>query len=193
MTAPDPSRRIDARSLRALAHPLRVRILDALAADGPATSARLSERLGESTGTISWHLRLLAEHGFIEEDADRGTRRERWWRRVRSRNVLSTTDFADDPEARDAAALYLDEMLRAQFRRVTDSLAAEWTGEWRGAGSITDWNNLRLTPAQLRALHEELTEVVARHTPDPDAEPDPLARPVVVQIQALPRAEGGAE
>ncbi|GAA1074749.1 helix-turn-helix domain-containing protein [Kitasatospora arboriphila] len=192
MTAPENQRRIDARSLRALAHPLRVRILDALAAEGPATSARLSERLGESTGTISWHLRLLAEHGFIEEDTARGTRRERWWRRVRSRNVLSTTDFADDPESRDAAAVYLQEMLRGQFRRVSDSLAAEWTGAWRDSGSVSDWNNLVLTPDQLRALSEELSQVVARHTPDPDAEPDPSARPVVVQIQAVPRAEGGA-
>ncbi|MCU7824921.1 ArsR/SmtB family transcription factor [Kitasatospora sp. DSM 101779] len=192
MTAPENQRRIDARSLRALAHPLRVRILDALSAEGPATSARLSERLGESTGTISWHLRLLAEHGFIEEDTGRGTRRERWWRRVRGRNVLSTTDFADDPEARDAAAVYLQEMLRGQFRRVADSLAAEWTGEWRGTGSISDWNSLVLTPDQLRALSEELSQVVARYATDPDAGPDPLARPVVVQIQAVPRAEGGA-
>jgi DNA-binding transcriptional ArsR family regulator len=191
MTGPENSRRIDARSLRALAHPLRVRILDALAADGPATSARLSERLGESTGTISWHLRLLAEHGFIEEDTERGTRRERWWRRVRSRDVLSTADFTHDPEARDAASAYLTALLRGQFQRVADSLAAEWTGPWLGAGSITEWNNLRLTADQLRALHEELAEVVARRTPDPDAEPDPGARPVVLQIHALPRAERG--
>jgi len=185
----EPRRRIDAKSLRGLAHPLRVRILEELRAQGPATSARLSERLGESTGTISWHLRHLAEHGFIEEETGRGTRRERWWRAVRGRNVLATTDFQDDPAAQGQLSVYLGEMLRMQFQRVADSMAADWQGEWRGAGAVSDWNNLRLTPAQLQALNDELMAVVARHTPDPDAEPDPAARPVIVQIQALPRKD----
>lgn len=189
MTTPESGRRIDAHSLRGLAHPLRMRILDVLGADGPATSARLSERLGESTGTISWHLRHLAEHGFIEEEVGRGTRRERWWRTVRSQNVLKTTDFAEDSAARGVLSGYLREMLQLQFQRVADSLAAEWEGDWLGAGSISDWNNLRLTPAQLRALNEELLEVVARHTPGPGTPPDPEARPVFVQIQAMPRKE----
>ncbi|WP_354640210.1 helix-turn-helix domain-containing protein [Kitasatospora camelliae] len=186
-------RRIDAKSLRGLAHPLRMRILDALRTDGPATSARLSERLGESTGTISWHLRHLAEHGFIEEEVGRGTRRERWWRAVRTRSVLATTDFDRDPAMRGALSVYLREMLQTQFQRVADSMAAEWQGEWRGAGSVTDWNDLRLTPAQLRDLNEELLAVVARYRSDPDAPVDPAARPVIVQIQALPRKEPDTE
>jgi len=193
MNEPEAQRRIDAGSLRGLAHPLRMRILEALNADGPATSARLSERLGESTGTISWHLRHLAEHGFIEEEVGRGTKRERWWRVVRRKNVLHTTDFAEDAQSRGALSVYLQEMLQLQFQRVTDSLAAAWEGDWRGAGSLSDWSNLRLTPAQLRALNDELMAVVTRHTPDPDAEPDPDARPVIVQIQAMPRAGSTSE
>ncbi|GAA2791942.1 helix-turn-helix domain-containing protein [Kitasatospora paracochleata] len=186
---PEPRRRIDAKSLRGLAHPLRMRILDELRERGPATSARLSDRLGESTGTISWHLRHLAEHGFITEEPDRGTRRERWWRAAGAANVLSTTDFDRDPGSREALSVYLGELLRTQFQRVADSMAAEWPEEWRGVGTTTAWTNLRLTPAQLTALNAELTAVVERHTPDPDVEPDPAARPVVVQIQALPRKD----
>ncbi|MFF3115551.1 helix-turn-helix domain-containing protein [Kitasatospora sp. NPDC057904] len=184
-----PRRRIDATSLRGLAHPLRMRLLDELRANGPATSARLAERLGENTGTVSWHLRHLAEHGFIEEETDRGTRRERWWRAVRSRNVLNTTDFDRDPATKGALDVYLGEMLREQFRRVADAMAAELPEEWRGVGTVSGWSNLRLTPAQLRALNADLMAVIDRHTPDPDAEPDPAARPVILQIQSLPRKE----
>ncbi|RAJ42656.1 helix-turn-helix protein [Kitasatospora sp. SolWspMP-SS2h] len=184
-----PRRRLDAGSLRGLAHPLRMRLLDELRLNGPATSARLSERTGESTGTVSWHLRHLAAHGFIEEESGRGTKRERWWRAARGALVLAATDFDQDPSAQAAVSVYLAENLRRQYQRVADSLAADWEGEWHGAGSVTDWNDLRLTPAQLQSLIDELAAVVARHTPAPDVAPDPAARPVVVQIQALPRKE----
>ncbi|MEU7455647.1 winged helix-turn-helix domain-containing protein [Streptosporangium roseum] len=188
-----PVRVIDARSLRGLAHPLRMRLLDLLKLDGPATSAGLSERLGEKTGTVSWHLRLLAEHGFIEEETGRGTRRERWWRVVASRTVLNTADFREDPGSRGALSLYLDELVRRNFRRVADSVGEEWDDRWRGARSVSEWTEMRMTPAQLHALNEELTAVVERHAPDPDAEPDPEALPVVVQIQSFPRKGRGGE
>ena len=70
---------LDARTLRAIAHPLRMRMLGILRTEGPATATSLAARLGESSGTTSWHLRQLAEHGFIEEDSERGNRRDRWW------------------------------------------------------------------------------------------------------------------
>ena len=69
---------LDARSLRGLAHPLRVRMLWMLETDGPATATILADRLGERTGTTSWHLRELASCGFVEEVSDRGNKRERW-------------------------------------------------------------------------------------------------------------------
>ncbi|MFJ8044169.1 helix-turn-helix domain-containing protein [Kitasatospora sp. NPDC096147] len=189
MTQEPTPRQIDPRSLRALAHPLRMRILDHLRTHGPATSARLSEPLGESTGTISWHLRHLAEHGFIEEEAGRGTKRERWWRARAEGNVLHTTELRADPQTSTALDVYLAELLRTQYQRVADSLAAEWPEEWRGAGRISDWTKLRLTPGQLHALLEDLAAVVERHTPPADAVPDPAARPVLLQLQALPRTE----
>ncbi|MFD7640974.1 helix-turn-helix domain-containing protein [Kitasatospora sp. NPDC059795] len=184
-----PRRQLDANSLRGLAHPLRMRLLDELRLHGPSTSARLAERTGESTGTISWHLRHLAEHGFIEEETGRGTKRERWWRPVRGTITLTATEFTQDPSTKAAASVYLAENLRRQYQLVADALTAEWEGDWRNVGLVSDWSNLRLTPAQLKALGDELAEVVARHTPDPTAAPDPEARPAIVQIQVLPRKE----
>ncbi len=70
-------RRLDARSLRGLAHPLRMRLLDALRVHGPATASGLAERLGESSGATSYHLRQLAEHGFVEDAPTARTSRTR--------------------------------------------------------------------------------------------------------------------
>ncbi|MFJ5923783.1 helix-turn-helix domain-containing protein [Kitasatospora sp. NPDC092948] len=184
-----PRRRLDANSLRGLAHPLRMQLLDQLRLHGPSTSARLAQQTGESTGTISWHLRHLAEHGFIEEEVGRGTKRERWWRAVRGSITLAAADFAQDAGAKAAASVYNAENLRRQYQRVADALAAEWEGDWRNVGLVSDWSNLRLTPTQLQALGDELAAVVARHTPDPDAALDPDARPAIVQIQVLPRKD----
>jgi DNA-binding transcriptional ArsR family regulator len=184
--APQPSgtpRRIDARSLRGLAHPLRMRIFEMLSLDGPATATRLSERLGENTGTVSWHLRHLAEHGFIEEETGRGTRRERWWRRVAVPNEVNTADFRADPDSRGALSVYLHELVQLHFNRVITYVNEDWDDDWRAAGTLSDWCDLRLTPAQLASLNAELTETIARYT----AVQEPDALPVVVQLQSFPR------
>ena len=71
----------DARSLRGLAHPLRLQLLGLLRSDGPATATQLAVRTGQSSGATSYHLRQLAAYGFVIEDAERTTgRRERYWR-----------------------------------------------------------------------------------------------------------------
>ena len=186
-----PTRRIDARSLRGLAHPLRMSIFELLKLDGPATATLLSERLGESTGTVSWHLRHLAEHGFIEEEVGRGTKRERWWKAADVTNTLDTADFRDDPATRGALSVYLHELVQQYFSRTVTYINEDWDDAWRGSGTISDWSTLRLTPAQLTALNDELSAVIARHTPAPDAEPEAGALPIVVQLQAFPRKERG--
>lgn len=67
--------------LRALAHPLRVRLLMELQ-EGPATSAMLARRTAQTRGNVSYHLRSLAQAELIEDALEEGTERERWWRLV---------------------------------------------------------------------------------------------------------------
>ena len=69
----------DVEELRALAHPVRQRILRHLRQAGPATSTTLARDLRENSGIMSYHLRLLAQHDFVREVAGRGQGRERWW------------------------------------------------------------------------------------------------------------------
>src|SRR5437879_9797840 len=70
-----------AAELRALAHPLRLQLLQVLHAEGPATASRLARRLGESSGATSYHLRALHRAGMVEE-AEQRNGRERWWQRT---------------------------------------------------------------------------------------------------------------
>ena len=74
----EPRRLKDPRELRAIAHPLRMSILEQLTVHGPLTATELSDRLGESPANCSWHLRKLAEHDFVEEAESAGGRRRPW-------------------------------------------------------------------------------------------------------------------
>jgi DNA-binding transcriptional ArsR family regulator len=180
-------RRLDARGLKALAHPLRVRMLGTLRNDGPATATQLAQRLGESTGTTSWHLRQLAEHGFIEEDPDRGTRRDRWWRARSRATELLVRDFTDQPELLGVIGIYLQSVLENSFARAADFVAhgEDWSPAWQDAATFSD-ATLRLDPAGLQALNDELFAVIARHRAAAVAD----GELVIVQVQSFPRGAG---
>jgi DNA-binding transcriptional ArsR family regulator len=83
ITTPEPASSADGdRSAiyRTLANPLRRLILSHLQQHREANSTSLARALGESTGTTSYHLRKLAEQGFVEEIPEKSRGRERWWR-----------------------------------------------------------------------------------------------------------------
>src|SRR3954454_11215348 len=100
----------DVRALRALAHPLRNRLLGRLRLNGPATASQLGRTVGESSGSTSYRLRQLAGYGFVEEVEGQGTARERWWR---ARHRL-TSWRADEIEGQEGGAEVEDELIRIQ-------------------------------------------------------------------------------
>ena len=69
---PEPRRLRDPRALTAVAHPVRMGILELLSVEGAMTATELADRLDESPANCSWHLRKLAEHDFIEEAGTAG-------------------------------------------------------------------------------------------------------------------------
>jgi DNA-binding transcriptional ArsR family regulator len=166
-----------------------VRMLGTLRSDGPATATQLAQRLGESTGTTSWHLRQLAEHGFIEDDPDRGTKRDRWWRAKTRYTQLAVSDFAADPAMLDTLGVYLQSVLEQQFRRAADFVqnGDRWLPDWQDATALSDWS-LRLDPAGLSALNAEVEAVIERYR---TAEPAPGAERVHIQLQTFPYGSGG--
>ena len=162
----------DVRALRALAHPLRMSLLAALRSDGPSTASRLAERLGESSGATSYHLRQLAGFGFVEEVPEKGTGRERWWRALHRSTRWNTEDFLDQPDG-PALVDELTDRLVAHQRRMLAAFAAEreqTDDAWRTASSLNDWA-LRVSPARARELMDELNGVLQRWR-DEEEEPD---------------------
>ena len=186
----DPDRDVvlDTRRLRAMAHPMRIKIIGLLRLHGPGTATALAHRLGVNTGATSYHLRELAKAGMVEEDESRGNARDRWWRSVYASTVLDDPDILDkEPDAvlaylRGVAQINAEEM----FRHVEELPGLP--SEWQAVSTISDFN-LHLTADQLRQLHEELLTVLARYRTDPDAQPPAGTRNVAIQLQAFPREE----
>ncbi|MDQ3103648.1 MAG: helix-turn-helix domain-containing protein, partial [Actinomycetota bacterium] len=143
---PDPT------ALRALSHPIRLRILGLLRVDGPSTATALATRLGLNSGATSYHLRQLAEVGLVEDDDQHSNGRDRWWRAAHDATSWRSTDFDDDPDARAAD----DWLLRHQARVASDwlhdwlEIREDWSRDWRHAADQSDYH-LDLSAAGLRA------------------------------------------
>jgi DNA-binding transcriptional ArsR family regulator len=84
----------DPLAIRALAHPLRLDLLDLLVAIGPATAARCGRVLGVPQANCSFHLRQLAKYGFVEDAGPGDDRRERQWRMPDPRLSFRAEDSA---------------------------------------------------------------------------------------------------
>ena len=152
----------DARVLRAMAHPLRLRLIGSLRKQGPATASELGRRLGESSGATSYHLRMLEKYGFVEDDAERNRGRERWWRAVDEGMEWSLdTDDPGEIEADRALGRQLVSEQWRWLRRWNDEMP-EWDRSWRSAASISDWW-FELTPDELRSLADEVLAVLERY------------------------------
>lgn len=143
---------LDADRLKALAHPLRLRILGALRITGASTATRLADLLDASSGLTSYHLRTLAAAGLVEEVPERGTGRDRWWRAAHDLSSFQSSDF-DRTEAAPAAA-----WLESHGDRMREREAATWTAErndwsqeWRDTADRSDYY-LLATADELRDL-----------------------------------------
>ena len=181
--------RPDGAQLRALAHPLRARLLGTLRFDGPATATQLAARLGTNSGATSYHLRQLADLGLVEDDAERSTGRDRVWRSVHESTSWRSTDFDEDADARAASDWLLRRQATTTHQWLHDWLDGqdEWPAEWRRAADLSDYH-LELTAAGLEALMAEIHAVVDRHraAADPAA---PATERVTLLLQAFPSPE----
>lgn len=180
------TKELDAASLKALAHPLRVRLLGTLRLEGPATASALGRRFGETSGATSYHLRQLARHGFVEEEVGRGTARERWWRASHRATRWRTSPWRDDPATAEASAFLQQHQFALEQRSVQRWYAeqASWPATWVDAAASTDLH-LRLRPEQLRAMADEVQAVLERYR---DAE-DPDGDRVATFFRAFPERE----
>ncbi|WP_420311014.1 ArsR/SmtB family transcription factor [Streptomyces sp. YS-B37] len=172
----------DPAALKALAHPLRLRILRHLGVSGPATSTTLAAALGENTGTLSYHLRRLEQGGFIEDVPDSPGGRERWWRAVRGLDIRRPAQ-EEMTDGEGAVASTLDRMRMEEDIELARRFMAEQAdsqGWMRGSRSLS-----HLTVEEVDAFHDAYLELLARFSRGPEDAP-PGARPVHLRWFALP-------
>jgi DNA-binding transcriptional ArsR family regulator len=156
-------------ALKALAHPVRMDILEALVVEGPLTASQLGERLDQNPSNCSWHLRKLADHGFVRAVTGNHGRR-RPWQAV----AEGLTWGEDDPDARTtrAADALSDLMLQREIQRLRAARAgrANETAAWREAtnsvGSLVYLTAAEAT-ALITSIHDTLLgfEVDLHHDP----------------------------
>lgn len=144
--------------LRALAHPLRWKLIDLLEAEDSATATRCAEILRESVASCSYHLRILAKYGYIELVP--GTLgREKPWRLTSTQQDLSA-GVSDELTALAASDAFLEHELERMKARLR-SMSLEPT-EWREA-CAAGGSTMYVTARELREIKDEMMEVLDRY------------------------------
>lgn len=181
-------RTLDSGALRALAHPLRVQIYDILSQYGPQTASSLAARLGESSGSTSYHLRALAKHDLIREVEGRGTARERWWERPKGGVAFSNPEALKTPAGRAASQIVMNEFFRLRNEQVLDFVSrgfSDESEEWRDA-SILSTINARLTVEQTRALTVRIMAIINETIETHRDQDGDDVRPVTIRADIFP-------
>ena len=151
----------DPRTMRALAHPVRLALLETLGREGELTATRAAELLDESPGNMSWHLQTLAKYGYVEE-AGGGKGRSRPWRIASVSNRFMTT--AEDPEAAAAGDALESIAADRAYSRLREWWArrASYPHVWRDAAFTADSIGY-LTAEEMSELGEEIAELFGRY------------------------------
>ncbi len=147
----------DPKAMRALAHPVRLELLEALADAGSLTATEAGERIGESPANASFHLRQLAKYGFVEEAGAQGRRRPWKLKHLGTR----FTDVHDDEETA-AAARQLDRVWRDRYLAHAERAFEERPAlpkEWREVTGVSQFR-FYLTPAELREADDAIRDLL---------------------------------
>jgi hypothetical protein len=172
--------------MRALAHPVRMALIELLSMDGPHTATAAAERVGESPSNCSFHLRQLAKYGFVEETGA-GTGRQRPWRITQV--GTSFDEVQGDPETAVAAHTLAEMVQERAFERWRRwrRTARSYPEQWQRVGGYTDavwW----VTPDEQRELDAQIYQLAMRYRErllDPEARPEG-ARPMAFVGLAFP-------
>ena len=183
-----PMRRVtDASTLRALSHPVRIQLMEALGMHGTMTATQVGELIGESPTTCSFHLRQLARYGFVEE-AGGGKGRARPWR-IASQG-LQLTSTPGDPEsevAAEALGRLISERQSSRYQHWRDTRRS-YPEEWIQAATSSE-HLVYMTAAELQKLNNDIAELIDSRFQHryfrPEGSP-PGSLPVEIQITNYP-------
>ncbi|MEV4112039.1 helix-turn-helix domain-containing protein [Nonomuraea sp. NPDC049695] len=185
----------DPKAMRALAHPARLMILSRLGVEGSATATEVAEIAGITPSAASYHLRMLAKYGFVEDAPPRGDGRERLWKTVDAPLSVGVLP-SDQPEVRDAKVslmLALRREANEEAARALSQVESE-SAEWRDATRFNR-TRIRVDAEELFRLNESIEKLiepyVARHRDEKDAPSG--ARVAEVQLNLFPVAKRSAQ
>jgi DNA-binding transcriptional ArsR family regulator len=182
----------DLDGLKALAHPLRVQLIEALSTYGEQTATGLAERLGESSGATSYHLRQLEKHGYVREVEGRGTGRERWWERVPGPIQLGSAELDETEAGRAASRVIMREWLHHRelaLRDVIERGHDVLSPVWRDALALQS-ASVHVTAEQLAGLNKVINEIIVDFALKHRGQRVAGSRPVHLQYYAFPVLDG---
>jgi DNA-binding transcriptional ArsR family regulator len=177
----------DPQAMRALAHPVRLAALSFLRRNGPATATMLAPEVGATPSVTSWHLRHLATFGLVTDaDPDEvpGDKRQRWWKAARGFRI-EPGGGPGYQAAYEVVGRQLLEVAREQIDTWSRDTAPRLSPEWQRAASVSN-TGVWLTPDELRALDEQIDQLLGPYVRRPQADRPAGAAPVRVLRHFLP-------
>jgi DNA-binding transcriptional ArsR family regulator len=180
----------DPRAMRALAHPVRLGILEHLQRHGPGTASQLSPHVGATPSVTSWHLRHLAGFGLVRDAEPGPDRRERRWEAVAKGFRFDEPDDLSDTEAA-AAARQLSQFMMARSADLPKQWAVETEprleAEWRRLSGLAN-TRVVLNPEELAAIGDAIEAVLAPYVNRAPEERPANGRTVRLMRYVLPEA-----
>ncbi|WP_111766090.1 winged helix-turn-helix domain-containing protein [Nakamurella deserti] len=149
----------DPRVLRAIAHPVRVRVLDELGATGPSRAADIARLLGIPANQASFHLRQLAKYGLVVEAPEQARDgRDRVWRATHDEGLtVDIEQLSAAPGGAAAVRVFRREAAATAHEAVDRAYGMSHDPEGR---TVISDSVLRLTRADATAFMAELTALV---------------------------------
>lgn len=185
----------DPQAMRALAHPVRLAILDQLRRRGPSTATELSPLVGATPTVTSWHLRHLASFGLVRDSEPGPDRRQRRWESVGRGFRFAAPDDPDDVEG-NAAARVLFQQMSEQYA----DLPARWFTEveptldpsWRRLAGLSN-TRVVLTTSELAGIEAAIENLLAPYVMRDVADRPADGRPVRLMRYMLPEIDDDEE
>jgi DNA-binding transcriptional ArsR family regulator len=163
--------------MKALAHPVRLEVLELLQVNGPMTASDAALVLRQTPANVSWHLRKLADHGFVRQAASGRGRRRPW------KVVAESLSWGDEAEDAAAASALHDVTIDREVQRLRAAMAQ--TGheppEWRDATEVYA-SRLWLTPEEAQEVGRQIQELFLTKL---EERQDPAQRPANARVMAL--------
>ncbi|MFV8183602.1 MULTISPECIES: helix-turn-helix domain-containing protein [unclassified Streptomyces] len=184
----------DPKAMRALAHPVRLAVLERLQRYGPATATQLSPHVGATPSVASWHLRHLAGFGLVRDAEGGADRRERRWEAVARGFRFRSPEDEDGASA--ARALSWEMFARAAElpERWATETEPELDPSWRRTAGLAN-TRIVVSADELAAIEDAVEAVLAPYVTRDPAQRPPGARGVRLLRYLLPEAfdEPGAD